>query len=157
MEEYVLPKYEVKADMAKDWFLVNEPITGNVAAQYSFGRMVKGELKVTAYPLRGRVGGVRHLRRPRSTDRATFASRRPGYVAGVPEAGGLGNVRLDITVAETSTGYEQKTTELLTVAATPLNIQLIPESSAFKPNAALRGAPGDRDSQRRAGRGSGRP
>ena len=51
----------------------------------------------------------------------------------MPEAGGLGNVRLDIAVAETSTGYEQKTTELITVAATPLNIQLIPESSAFKP------------------------
>ena len=54
-------------------------------------------------------------------------------MAGVPEAGGLGNVRLDITVVETSTGYEQKTTELITVAATPVNIQLIPESRRFKP------------------------
>lgn len=62
-----------------------------------------------------------------------FRINGPDYVAGVPEAGGEGNVRLDITVSETSTGYEQKTTELLTVAATPLEIQLIPESSAFKP------------------------
>ena len=62
-----------------------------------------------------------------------FRIKAPEYVAGVPEAGGLGNVRLDITVAETSTGYEQKTTELLTVAAAPLNIQVIPESAAFKP------------------------
>ena len=32
VEEYVLPKYEVKATLPKDWALVNEPITGTVAA-----------------------------------------------------------------------------------------------------------------------------
>ena len=42
-------------------------------------------------------------------------------------------MRLDIAVLEKSTGYEQKTTELLTVATTPVNIKLIPEGSAFKP------------------------
>ena len=54
-------------------------------------------------------------------------------MAGVPEAGGLGNVRLDITVVEKATGYEQTTTELITVAEFPVNIRLIAESSAFKP------------------------
>ena len=54
-------------------------------------------------------------------------------VAGVPEAGGLGNVRLDITVTEEATGYQQATTELLTVADSPLNVKLIPEGNAFKP------------------------
>ena len=132
VEEYVLPKYEVKADMAKEWFLVNEPITGNVAAQYSFGRMVKGELKVTAFRYVGEWEEYATYE-AKIDGQGDFRIEAPGYVAGVPEAGGLGNVRLDIVVAETSTGYEQKTTELLTVAATPLNIQLIPESSAFKP------------------------
>ncbi len=132
VEQYVLPKYEVKADMAKEWFLVNEPITGNVAAQYSFGRMVKGELKVTAFRYVGEWEEYATYE-AKIDGRGDFRIEAPGYVAGVPEAGGLGNVRLDIAVAETSTGYEQKTTELLTVAATPLNIQLIPESSAFKP------------------------
>ena len=35
------------------------------------------------------------------------------YVAGVPEARGMGNVTLDITVTERSTGYEEKTRKLL--------------------------------------------
>jgi CD109 antigen len=132
VEEYVLPKYEVKAEMAKDWFLVNEPITGHVSAQYSFGREVKGDLKVTAYRYVGEW--EEYATYDAAIDgQGDFRIKAPDYVAGVPEAGGLGNVRLDISVAETSTGYEQKTTELLTVAAAPVNIKLIPESSAFKP------------------------
>ncbi len=132
VEQYVLPKYEVKAEMAKDWFLVNETITGSVSAKYSFGRMVKGELKVEAY----RYVGEWEKYATYSADidgQGDFRIKAPDYVAGVPEAGGLGNVKLDITVAETSTGYTQTTTQLLTVAAVPVNIQLIPESSAFKP------------------------
>jgi CD109 antigen len=132
VEQYVLPKYEVKADLAKDWFLVNETITGHVAAQYSFGRPVKGQLKVTA----SRYVGQWEEYATYEADidgQSDFRIKGPDYVAGVPEAGGLGNVRLDISVVETSTSYEQKDTELITVAATPVNIKLIPESSAFKP------------------------
>ena len=108
VEEYVLPKYEVKADLAKDWFLVNEPITGHVAAQYSFGRAVKGELKVTASRYVGQWEEYATYE-AKIDGQGDFRIKAPGYVAGVPEAGGLGNVRLDITVVETSTGYEQKT------------------------------------------------
>ncbi len=132
VEEYVLPKYEVKADFAKTWFLVDETITGHVTTQYSYGRAVEGELKVTASryvgeweeyaTYSGQIDGE-----------GDFTIKPAGYVAGVPEAGGLGNVRLDITVIEKATGYEQTTTELLTVAESAVNIQLIPESSAFKP------------------------
>ncbi len=132
VEEYVLPKYEVKAELAKDWFLVDETITGHVAAQYSFGRAVQGELQVTA----SRYVGQWEEYATYTADidgEGDFTIRPAGYVAGVPEAGGLGNVRLDVTVVEESTGYEQTTTELITVAETPVNIQLIPESSAFKP------------------------
>ena len=46
VEEYVLPKYEVKVDLPKDWFLVSEPIKGKVTATYSFGKPVKGSLSI---------------------------------------------------------------------------------------------------------------
>ncbi len=132
VEEYVLPKYEVKTDVAKSWFLVNEAITGHVTATYSFGRMVKGELKVEAYRYVGEW--EKYATFTADIDgQGDFRIKAPDYVAGVPEAGGLGNVKLDMTVSETSTGYEQKDTLLLTVAASPVNVQLIPESSAFKP------------------------
>ena len=46
IEEYVLPKYEVKLELPKEWFLVDEPISGKVTAEYSYGKPVKGELEV---------------------------------------------------------------------------------------------------------------
>jgi len=132
VEEYVLPKYEVKAELPKDWFLANEPIKGSVSAEYSFGKPVQGELVITAKRYVGQWEQYATL--SKSIDGQTdFELPAVGYVAGVPAAGGMGNVMLDITVTETATGYEGNTSELLTVSSTPLNIQIIPESSVFKP------------------------
>jgi CD109 antigen len=132
VEEYVLPKYEVKVELPKDWFLVDEPIKGSVSAEYSFGKPVKGELVITAKRYVGQWEQYATL--SKSIDGNTdFELPAVGYVAGVPAAGGLGNVMLDITVKESATGYEESTSELLTVSSTPLNIQIIPESSVFKP------------------------
>jgi CD109 antigen len=132
VEKYVLPKYEVKAELVKAWFLVDETITGSVTSKYSYGRAVEGRLKVVASRYVGEwqeyATYTAHI-----DGGGDFTIDPAGYVAGVPEAGGLGNVRLDITVTEEATGYEQTTTELLTVAESPLVIQLIPESLAFKP------------------------
>jgi hypothetical protein len=57
-----------------------------------------------------------------------------GYAAGSPANGGLGNVRLDVVVREQSTGYEEKVSELATIAAAPIHLTLIPESTTFKPS-----------------------
>jgi len=133
VEEYVLPKYEVKAELPKDWFLASEPIKGSVSAEYSFGKPVQGELVITAKKYVGQWEQYATL--SKSIDGQTdFELPAVGYVAGVPAAGGMGNVMLDITVKETSTGYEGNTSELLTVSSTPLNIQIIPEGSVFKPD-----------------------
>jgi hypothetical protein len=39
----------------------------------------------------------------------------------------MGNVQLEVTVEEQATGYVEKTTHLVTVAATPVSLQVIPE------------------------------
>ncbi len=133
VEEYVLPKYEVSVELPKQWFLVDEPITGHVTAEYSFGKPVRGELQVKA----SRYVGVWEEFATFSTaidSEADFEVKAAGFVAGVPEAGGLGNVTLDVTVVERATGYEEKTTELVTVASAPVNIQMIPENPVFKPS-----------------------
>ena len=133
VEEYVLPKYEVKLDLIKDWFLVKESITGNVSAEYSFGKPVKGELIITASKYVGKWQVFQTL--TKDIDGQTdFVIQPAGYVAGVPEAKGMGNVMLDVVVREPATGYEQKTYKMLTVAATPLSIQIIPDSPVFKPS-----------------------
>jgi CD109 antigen len=133
VEEYVLPKYEVAVDLPKEWFLVNEAITGKVRATYSYGKPVRGTLHIEAQ----RYVGQWEKFASYSTDidgEAEFQLPAVEYVAGVPEERGMGNVTLEVTVEERATGYDEKTTRLLTVSESPVSVQLIPESSAFKPS-----------------------
>jgi CD109 antigen len=134
VEEYVLPKYEVSVELPKQWFLVDEPIEGHVSAKYSFGKQVNGSLKITATRYVGIWEEFATLTTPINDGEADFEIQAVGYVAGVPEAGGLGNVTLEVAVVEKNTGYEEKTSQLVTVAAAPVNIQIIPESPVFKPS-----------------------
>lgn len=133
VEEYVLPKYEIKVDLPKEWFLVDETITGKIAAEYSYGKPVRGELEIIA---RRYVGEWEEFARfSKEIDgEAQFEIPAVRYVAGVPEARGMGNVTLEVAVREKSTGYEEKTTRLLTVSEAPVVVELIPESNAFKPS-----------------------
>ncbi len=132
VEKYVLPKYEVKVELPKEWFLVDEPITGTVLSEYSFGKPVEGELEIRASRYIGEWREYATFYKEINGE-TTFELPAVGYVAGVPAAGGQGNVILDITVREKSTGYEESTSRLLTVSESPLNLQLIPDSIAFKP------------------------
>lgn len=132
VEKYVLPKYEVKTELPREWFMVDEPITGVVSVEYSFGKPVKGELEIKASRYVGEW--QEYATFSKTIDGETeFELPAVDYVAGVPAAGGMGNVMLNISVTEKATGYEEKTSMLLTVAESPLNIQIIPESSVFKP------------------------
>jgi CD109 antigen len=133
IEEYVLPKYEVAVDLSKEWFLVDEPIMGKVRATYSYGKPVRGTLHIEAQ----RYVGEWEEFASYGTDidgEGEFELPAVQYVAGVPEERGMGNVTLEITVEERATGYEEKTTRLLTVSESPVSVQVIPESTAFKPS-----------------------
>ena len=132
VEEYVLPKYGITLDLPRSWVLASDPVVGTVSAEYSFGKPVRGEVEIIAY----RYVGVWEQYAVFTDDidgSVSFELPPVQYVAGVPAAGGQGNLQLDITVREPSTGYLERTTELLTVAETPVNLQWIPESGAFKP------------------------
>jgi CD109 antigen len=111
---------------------VDEPILGTVSADYSFGKPVSGELTIVATRYVGQWEEYATLTREIDGE-VDFELPPTGYVAGTPAAGGQGNVQLDITVKEKSTGYVEKTSRLLTVAQSSVNLQLIPESSVFKP------------------------
>ena len=133
VEEYVLPKYEVKANLSKEWFLASDRIRGTVGAEYSFGKAVKGEVQIKASRYVGTWQQFASVTKDLDGS-ASFDIPAAGYVAGVPGTKGMGNVSLEVTVREKSTGYEEKTTRLLTVAASPVNLQVIPESTTFKPS-----------------------
>jgi CD109 antigen len=132
VEKYVLPKYEINADLAREWFLVSEPVKGTISAEYSYGMAVSGEMEIRASRYVGKWQEYAVITRALAGS-ASFEIPAAGYVAGVPVAGGSGNVMLDITVREKSTGYEEKTSRLLTVAQSEVVLQIVPESAVFKP------------------------
>jgi CD109 antigen len=132
VEEYVLPKYEISAELPKEWFLVNEPIKGNIKAEYSFGKPVTGEMTIEAVRYVGQWETYATITKKIDGETA-FELPPVNYVAGTPAGGGQGNVQLHITVEEQSTSYVEKTSRLLTVAQSSMNLQLIPEGSVFKP------------------------
>ena len=132
VEEYVLPKYEIDIELPRMWFLADEVVTGSVSAEYSFGKPVTGELEIIASRYVGEWEEYTVFTKA-IDGKTSFEIPAVSYVAGTPAAGGMGNVILDVIVRETATGYEEQTSMLLTVAETPLNIQIIPESIVFKP------------------------
>jgi len=132
VEKYVLPKYEVKVELPREWFLPQEAIEGTVTAEYSFGKKVVGDLVVTALRYVGQWEEFAHFTADIDGE-ATFEIPAVGYVAGVPGQRGMGNVQLEVVVQEKATGYEEKTTRLLTIAPSELSLQLIPEGTTFKP------------------------
>lgn len=132
VERYVLPKYEVKATLPKDWALVNERITGTVAAEYTFGKPVKGELEIVGMVYRGTWQQFGKATLPIDGS-ATFELPAAGYAAGSPGNAGSGGARLDITVREVATGYEETTSKLLTVVSASVTLRVVPESQSFKP------------------------
>ena len=132
VEEYVLPKYEVAVETGRDWLLASDPIKGTVSGEYSFGKPVVGEVEIVASRYVGQWEEYARFQGPIDGE-TTFELPPVGFVAGVPQAGGQGNVSLDVTIREKGTGYEEKTSKLLTVAATPVTLKVIPESRVFKP------------------------
>ncbi|HEY3107844.1 MAG TPA: alpha-2-macroglobulin family protein [Chloroflexota bacterium] len=132
VERYLLPKYELKLELARDWALASEPIKGTLAAEYTFGKPVVGEAELRAFRYVGTWQEYARLSRP-IDGRAQLELPAVGYAAGSPAGKGLAQVRLDLVVREQSTGYEEKSSRLVTIAAAPTALRLIPEGGAFKP------------------------
>ena len=136
VERYVLPKYEVTVDLPKEWALASDEIAGSVAAEYSFGKPVKGEVEIRALRYVGQWEEYANVT-GQLDGSARFRLPAVQYTSGVPGSGGLGNVSLEVVVREQSTGYEEKTTRLIDIATAPVVLKVIPETLTFKPGLPL--------------------
>ncbi|MEA1985714.1 MAG: alpha-2-macroglobulin family protein [Euryarchaeota archaeon] len=136
VEKYVLPKFDLDISTTQDWFLVDDPITGTVSADYFFGKDVVGEVSIEA----SRYVGTweEYATFSSSLDEGSVEFELPAveYVAGTYGAGGQGSLMLNIMVTDTG-GHSEEMTKLLTIAQSPLVLQLIPESSSIKPGMPL--------------------
>ena len=133
VERYVLPKYEIDVDFPSEWVAIGEPITGTVSAEYSFGKPVKGELRIVASKYTSQW--VEFAEFTAEIDGTTsFELPATEYISSGRGPDGTGNVSLEVTVQEKSTGHVETTTAPHTVVHSTVNVQLIPEGSSFKPS-----------------------
>ncbi len=132
VEKYVLPKFQVDVTTPRDWFLVDDPITGTVDATYFFGKQVEGRVSVVA----SRYVGVWEEYATYEVDledgSAEFELPEAGWVAGTYGAGGMGSLTLNISVTDTG-NHTETTTKLLKITESPVVLQIIPESRLVKP------------------------
>ena len=135
VEEYTLPRYELGANFARTWALVDEAVPGTVEARYFFGKDVEGVVSVVANRYVGTWEEYARFDGELSGGSFDFELPAVGFVSGTPGANGLGSVTVDIEVTD-STGHTQSTTEVLSIASSGVVISIIPRSRSLKPGIA---------------------
>jgi len=132
VEKYVLPKFQVDVTTPRDWFLVDDPITGTVDAAYFFGKQVKGRVSVVASRYVGVWEEYASYEADLEDGSAEFELPEAGWGAGTYGAGGMGSLTLNISVTDTG-NHTETTTKLLKITESPVVLQVIPESRLVKP------------------------
>lgn len=132
VEKYVLPRFDVELVTGRDYFLVDETVSGTVTAAYFFGKPVDGAIEVRASRYVGVWEEYATYTATLSNGSADFLLPAVGYVSGTPGAGGAGSAQLEVVVIDTS-GHEEKTTKLLKIVDSTIQNQLIASSQSITP------------------------
>ncbi|MBM4371574.1 MAG: hypothetical protein FJ098_07965, partial [Deltaproteobacteria bacterium] len=134
VDRYVLPKMKVALELDRAFYLPGQELRGTVSATYLFGKPVaRAAVRATFFDYQGQwlpstvlegaadPEGIFHL-----------AHRLPETLVGQPVEGGNALVLLQVDVTDAA-GQVQTATRTLTVARSPLEAQLIPESGVLVP------------------------
>ena len=127
VKKYVLPKFKVGVETAREYYLPKELIKGSVQADYFFGKPVAGgkvEVKASTFDvafkefatLRGKTD---------KTGRWEFELRLPDYFVGQPLQKGDAVVKLEIKVTDTAK-HPEKGVKSVPVAADPIRLAAVP-------------------------------
>ncbi|MBN2110945.1 MAG: alpha-2-macroglobulin [Methanosarcinaceae archaeon] len=136
VDRYVLPKFDVSLSTPQEWFLVLDKITGTVSANYFFGRDVEGSVLVEASRYVGEWEQYATFSGELEGGTLEFELPAVEYAAGTYGAGGQASLMLNVTVTD-SGNHSETSNKLLTVASSPVVLQLIPESNYVKPGMPL--------------------
>ena len=134
VEQYSLPKFEVKLSTGQDFYTPGEHVEGSLQADYFFGKPVASGL----VSLQGYTFDVERtvlFEIQGSTDQTgafQFAFDLPTYLAGSDLEGGLGRVYLQAMVTDQAEHSETSNLSL-PVAQNALSIEAIPEGGQFRP------------------------
>lgn len=126
VKKYVLPKFRVKIEADKEFYLPGETIRGSIDAQYVFDKPVTGEVKITASKFD--VEWAEFATWNGSIESKTeFEIALPGDFAGQPIMQGDAVVKLDVRVTDTA-DHSERVERVYPVTDKQLDIGAVPES-----------------------------
>ncbi|MDP8224796.1 MAG: alpha-2-macroglobulin family protein [Candidatus Lernaella stagnicola] len=134
VKHYVLPKFKVKIDADRSWYLPAATIRGTIDAQYLFGKPVSGA-KVAIEGLATIVGVEKFVDLTGKTNaegRFDFELRIPDTLTGRPVDQGKARVQVHAVVTDAA-GHTQEALRSYPVARAPLVAQVLPESGELVP------------------------
>lgn len=128
VDRYVLPKFKVSTTTDRKYYAPGQTLTGNIQADYFFGKPVNGRVKVVLSrfdvgfndfaTLEGTLNDSGYFQ---------FSHRLPDFFAGTPLEQGNAFVKVEATVTDTA-DHAEKIVTTVPVAAQNLRVTAIPES-----------------------------
>jgi hypothetical protein len=130
VKEYVLPKFKIDLLDTKSWYTVDELISGKVSANYFFGKVVEGQVKVEAKVYRGewvtedtKYGTLRD-------GEFSFTLSAAKYAVGLDLNQGNGVLELNITVTDTG-GHKEYESHFITIASEAIQITTLADTNVM--------------------------
>ncbi|MBM4355394.1 MAG: hypothetical protein FJ109_16680, partial [Deltaproteobacteria bacterium] len=135
VDRYALPKFKVNATLDKAFYQPGQTLSGEVQADYFFGKPVDGgAVKVTVFQYIAEWSPATVI--DGTTNESglyKFTYTLPDYLIGQPLEDGKALLMVEIAVTDTAE-HEQKVVKTVVVANSLLDIVLIPESGEVVPD-----------------------
>lgn len=134
VKHYVLPKFKVKIDVDREWYMPGQAVTGTINATYIFGKPVTGG-EVSVEGLATIVGTETFATVSGKTNdegNFEFEIKLPSTMVGRQVDQGLARAQIHATVTGPA-GHKQEALRSYPVAKSPLVIRALPESGTLVP------------------------
>jgi len=127
VKEYVLPKFRVGLLGFKDWYSVNDQISGFVDAEYFFGKEVSGSVSVDASVYYGVWTKIYSAQGTLTYGQYAFSMGSVNYAVGIPAARGNGYLQLNVSVTDTG-GHTEMRSKVIPIAKTYVTLSILTDS-----------------------------
>ncbi len=139
VEPYVLPRFKIEVQLDREWFLVDEKVTGTVRAGYFFGKPVDGDVVAAASVMEGDEWDEYARATSAMRDGSARFEVPPGWAPSPPYYG-IADPSYPISiefVVTDSSGHAEKVKQLVTIARSACRVRLVTPASSAKPGMPL--------------------
>lgn len=134
VRRYALPKFDVAVDVDRSWYRAGDTVTGAVDARYFFGKDVEGaDVTVEAFSVDvGETVFQQIMGKTDATGQMSFSLSLPSSLVGLPLDQGKALVGLRVSVTDAA-GQVVDKEKALTIAASALDVSVVPEATTVVP------------------------